>query len=149
MPENYPIKTKRVTILPLNRDANLREVTLGYLSDLRNGNIEDNPENAILYLSDLSEKDLKKLAELPEYDAIIYELYRHIFALSFGDGSMDKPESGKDGDVDAMIAALITRGHNEAYSYGIHFAETVIDVLSGKQEPGKDNEDTLKEAFGE
>jgi hypothetical protein len=54
-----------------------------------------------------------------------------------------------------MIAALITRGHTDAYDYGLGFAGTVIDVLEGKEkreDPSRpdqdDNEEKMKGVFG-
>lgn len=53
-----------------------------------------------------------------------------------------------------MIAALITRGHHDAYMYGIGFSNTVIEFITGvparpeADSDPDDNEEKMKEVFG-
>lgn len=147
----YPEKREKVTVVPLGKDYTLREVTLGYLSDVANGVMEDTPLNAVLAMSDIPENDMERIAEMENAPEVVAELYDRIFRLSFGRSSQEEaPEHDEDGgSVDGMIAALVTRGHTDAYNYGVNFAATVVDVLSGKEpETQKDNAEKMREVFG-
>jgi hypothetical protein len=90
--KRFPRKTEIVFIEALGRDANLYEVTLGYLSDVENGSVDDCPENSVFAMSDITDDELRMLSQ-----STVAQLHREIFVLTYGEAAWDAvTEHGED-----------------------------------------------------
>lgn len=84
MKKRYPRKSETVYIEAVDRDVTLFEVTLGYLSDIDNGSIEDSAFSAVFHMSDMTHEDMKLLSE-----STLLDLYRIIFVMTYGEEALN------------------------------------------------------------